>query len=55
MICVYGLNALGRDEVRGYGAVHMPIAPGRWACGWVGQGFGSKMKSFSIYTPLLMH
>eukprot|EP00731_Ephydatia_muelleri_P029047 Em0020g691a len=29
VICVYGLNALGRDEVRGYGAVHIPITPGR--------------------------
>ena len=30
MISVYGLNTLGRDEVRGYGAVHLPITPGRF-------------------------
>ena len=35
VICVYGLNALGRDEVRGYGAVHMPITPGRYVYGTV--------------------
>ena len=33
VICVYGLNALGRDEVRGYGCVHMPITPGRCVAG----------------------
>ena len=30
VISVYGLNTLGRDEVRGYGAVHLPITPGRF-------------------------
>ena len=29
VVSVYGLNVLGRDEVRGYGAVHLPISPGR--------------------------
>ena len=29
VISVYGLNLLGRDEVRGYGAIHLPITPGR--------------------------
>lgn len=29
VVSVYGLNMLGRDEVRGYGAVHLPISPGR--------------------------
>ena len=29
MISVYGLNSFGRDEVRGNGAIHLPIAPGR--------------------------
>ena len=28
VVCVYGLNILGRDEVRGYGAIHLPITPG---------------------------
>ena len=30
VVSVYGLNVLGRDEVRGYGAVHLPITPGRY-------------------------
>lgn len=30
VVSVYGLNILGRDEVRGYGAVHLPITPGRY-------------------------
>lgn len=30
MISVYGLNSFGRDEVRGNGAIHLPIAPGRY-------------------------
>lgn len=29
VISVYGLNSFGRDEVRGNGAIHLPIAPGR--------------------------
>jgi B9 domain-containing protein 1 len=29
VLSVYGVNVLGRDEVRGYGAVHLPITPGR--------------------------
>ena len=29
VVSVYGLNVFGRDEVRGYGAVHVPITPGR--------------------------
>ena len=29
VVSVYGLNIFGRDEVRGYGAVHVPITPGR--------------------------
>ena len=28
-VSVYGLNLFGRDEVRGYGAIHVPITPGR--------------------------
>lgn len=28
VVSVYGLNMLGRDEVRGYGAIHLPITPG---------------------------
>ena len=28
VISVYGNNIFGRDEVRGYGAVHLPITPG---------------------------
>ena len=31
VISVYGLNSFGRDEVRGNGAIHLPIAPGRCA------------------------
>lgn len=30
VVSVYGLNVLGRDEVRGYGAIHLPITPGRY-------------------------
>ena len=29
VVSVYGLNVFGRDEVRGYGAIHLPIIPGR--------------------------
>lgn len=29
VVSVYGLNILGRDEVRGYGAIHLPITPGQ--------------------------
>ena len=29
VISVYGLNSFGRDEVRGNGAIHLPMAPGR--------------------------
>jgi len=29
VLSVYGLNIFGRDEVRGYGAIHLPISPGR--------------------------
>ena len=32
VVSVYGLNTLGRDEVRGYGAIHLPITPGRSVC-----------------------
>ena len=28
VISVYGNNIFGRDEVRGYGAIHLPISPG---------------------------
>lgn len=28
-MCVYCVDALGRDVVRGYGAVHLPMTPGR--------------------------
>ncbi len=30
VVSVYGLNTFGRDEVRGYGATHLPITPGRY-------------------------
>ena len=29
MISCYGLDFYGHDVVRGYGAVHVPISPGR--------------------------
>ena len=29
VISVFGNNTLGRDEVRGYGAIHLPMTPGR--------------------------
>ena len=32
VVSVYGLNVFRRDEVRGYGAVHVPITPGRLSC-----------------------
>ena len=28
-LAVYGSDILGNDVVRGYGAVHAPLAPGR--------------------------
>ena len=30
VVSCYGLDAFGHDVVRGYGAVHVPIAPGRY-------------------------
>ena len=27
VVSVYGLDGLGRDVVRGYGAVHLPVTP----------------------------
>ena len=30
VVTVYGLNSLGKDEVRGYGSIHLPITPGRY-------------------------
>lgn len=29
VVSCYGLDAFGHDVVRGYGAVHVPISPGR--------------------------
>lgn len=29
VLSVYGINALGKDVIRGYGCVHMPVSPGR--------------------------
>ena len=29
MVSCYGPDAFGHDVVRGYGAVHVPISPGR--------------------------
>ncbi|RKP16874.1 hypothetical protein ROZALSC1DRAFT_31271, partial [Rozella allomycis CSF55] len=29
VISVYGLDALGRDVIRGYGMCHLPLVPGR--------------------------
>ena len=29
VLAVYGPDTLGNDVVRGYGAVHAPLAPGR--------------------------
>ncbi|XP_064406936.1 B9 domain-containing protein 1-like isoform X2 [Halichondria panicea] len=29
VVSVYGVNSLGRDEVRGYGCIHLPITPGQ--------------------------
>lgn len=29
VLSVYGINAIGKDVIRGYGCVHMPISPGR--------------------------
>ena len=29
VVAVYGPDILGNDVVRGYGAVHAPLAPGR--------------------------
>lgn len=29
VLSCYGLDAFGHDVVRGYGAVHVPISPGR--------------------------
>ena len=31
VISVYGLNSFGRDEVRGNGAIHLPLTPGRYS------------------------
>ena len=28
VMSVYGLDGVGRDVVRGYGAVHVPVSPG---------------------------
>lgn len=30
VVSVYGVNSLGRDEVRGYGCIHLPITPGQY-------------------------
>ena len=30
VVSVYGVNSLGRDEVRGYGSIHLPVTPGRY-------------------------
>jgi B9 domain-containing protein 1 len=30
VVSVYGLDSLGRDVVRGYGALHVPVAPGHY-------------------------
>ena len=29
MISCYGTDSFGRDVVRGYGAIHIPISPGK--------------------------
>ncbi len=29
VVSVYGLDALGRDVVKGYGSIHLPTAAGR--------------------------
>ncbi|TPX40690.1 hypothetical protein SeLEV6574_g06470 [Synchytrium endobioticum] len=31
VLCVYGLDTLRRDVIRGYGSVRLPLAPGRYA------------------------
>ncbi|XP_007498026.1 B9 domain-containing protein 1 isoform X2 [Monodelphis domestica] len=33
VISVYGPDIFGNDVVRGYGAVHVPLIPGRWFMG----------------------
>lgn len=35
MISCYGLDFYGHDVVRGYGAVHVPISPGRLETAWL--------------------
>merc|ERR1711881_688430 len=30
VVSVYGMDALSRDIIRGYGRVHLPISPGRY-------------------------
>lgn len=31
VLSVYGMDALGRDVIKGYGSVHFPVAPGSYA------------------------
>lgn len=33
VVSVYGVDALGRDVVQGYGCMHLPTCAGR--CAWV--------------------
>lgn len=51
MISVYGLNSFGRDEVRGNGAIHLPIAPGRWVT-VVTEGWSSVRMTLSLVACL---
>ncbi len=31
VVSVYGLDAFGRDVIKGYGCIHLPTCAGRWA------------------------
>lgn len=31
VVSVYGVDALGRDVIQGYGCIHLPTCAGRWA------------------------
>jgi hypothetical protein len=30
VVSVYGVDALGRDVIQGYGCIHLPTCAGRW-------------------------
>lgn len=40
VMSVYGINAFGKDVIRGYGSLHLPVSPGR------------HVKYIRLYTPM---